>query len=626
MNGLFDFNEFNYLKKSKVEKNTNSKNLKRIYTKANSEELVKINKTFEIQKDSFFTQNLNFYDFEVFEFDWLVVIINPFIGFKKIICNDTQGLKNFYNEHKSEIWVGYNSRNYDTFILKSILLGLNPKETNDLLILHNKKGFEISDKFKTIDFLNFDIYTEKGLKVLEGYMGNDITETSVSFDLDRILTKSEIMETVKYCSYDVEQTIEVFKRSKEKFDAHLSLIETFKLPIQMINLTQMQLVANILNCKKEKRDDEFDIKLVPTLRIKKYREVVDWFLNKNNYSYKNFYKTNIAGIPHQFGWGGLHGCIEEPIHTKGKLLHIDVTSYYPSIMIRYDYLTRNCKNKEKFKQIYDKRVALKKAGKKKEQAPYKIVLNGTYGVCKDIYSNAYDPRQANNICINGQLMLVDLIEKLEDYCKLIQSNTDGLIIYIEDESNYDKIIEICHKWTDRTGMGLGYDEISEIWQGDVNNYLFKFANSDKLERKGAYVMELSELNYDLPIVNKAIIQFLVNNIPIETTINDCDDLKEFQRIVKISSNYLLGWHNGEYLNDRTFRIYASNDFSDTYIGKLKYKGATVEKFADTPQHCFIWNESVNDVKVPKKLDKKWYINLAKTRLRDKFGVDKEKLL
>ena len=45
-----------------------------------------------------------------------------------------------------------------------------------------------------------------------------------------------------------------------------------------------------------------------------------------------------------------------------------------------------------------------------------------------------------------------------------------------------------------------------------------------------------------------------------------------------------------------------------------------EKFANTPEHCFIENGNVNGVKVPEKLNKRWYIALAEKRLRDKFGV------
>ena len=109
-------------------------------------------------------------------------------------------------------------------------------------------------------------------------------------------------------------------------------------------------------------------------------------------------------------------------------------------------------------------------------------------------------------------------------------------------------------------------------------------------------------------------------------------LKEFQKIVKISSNYKYGFHNGKYLNDKTFRVFASNDKSDTSLLKCKYPIGTVlttdygsrvyrgEKFADTSEHCFIRNENVNGVEVTKKLDKQWYIDLANKRLSD-FGIN-----
>jgi len=142
----------------------------------------------------------------------------------------------------------------------------------------------------------------------------------------------------------------------------------------------------------------------------------------------------------------------------------------------------------------------------------------------------------------------------------------------------------------------------------------------KLERKGAYVMELDDLNYDLPIINKALVDYMMNDVPVEDTINNCNMIKEFQKIVKISSNYEGGWHNGNYLNDKTFRVFASSDYNDTYLGKYKYRGATIEKFANTPEHAFIMNENVNGVEVTKKLSKKWYIDLAKKRLSD-FGID-----
>lgn len=615
-------------KKSTVKKNFREDDLKIDYDDIIPEdEKIQLNKKFQLDPEKYqdfnselYPDSLNFYDFEIFRHDWLVVIINPVEKIKTIIANDSKAIKRYYNAHKEQIWVGYNSRNYDTFIMKSILLGINPKKTNDDIIVRGLKGYQISRDFRKITFYDFDIYSKDSLKTKEGFMGNDIRETEVDFNLPRKLNPPEMRQTVKYCQHDVEQTIEVFRRKKEVFESQVQLIETFELPKYMIGLTQAQLTANILECERvEGRDDEFDLQIVDTLRLKKYRQAQDWFENSCNMDYKKTFNLDVCGVPHNFGWGGLHGCPEKPLHAKGNLFHVDVTSYYPSIMIKYDFLTRNCRDKKSYKKIYDMRVALKKAGKKKEQAPYKIVLNGTYGICKDKFSSAFDPRQANNVCVNGQLMLLDLLEHLEKYITLIQSNTDGLIVQVKDESQIDKFREICHEWEDRTGMGLGFDEIDEIWQKDVNNYIFRFTNG-KLERKGAYVMELDDLNYDLPIVNKSIVDYLTKGIYPEETIKGCNILKDFQKIIKISSNYRLGWHNGDYLNDKTFRVFASKDKADSYIGKCRDIGETIEKFANTPEHCFIYNDDVNGLLVTEKLDKRWYIDLAEKRLLD-FGID-----
>lgn len=567
---------------------------------------------------------LMFYDFEVFKEDWLVVIINPIEKTEDVIVNDAGKLQDLYEQYKSYIWVGYNSRNYDQFIFKSILLGFNPKRVSDYIINDGVNGNLIDKRFKTIQFYNYDVMQSMtGLKTLEGFMGNSIHESNVPFNIDRKLTSAEIDETIEYCRHDVEQTIQVFMKTKSDFDAQMDLIRTFNLPMENIGLTKAQLTANILQCKKpiEERYDEFDLQIVDTIKIEKYKEVVEWFKDVSNHNYGKNLKINIAGIPHVFGWGGLHGCIDKPVYKKGFLLHIDVTSFYPSIMIEYDFLTRNCRKKELFKDIYEKRVELKKQGKKKEQAPYKIVLNGTYGICKDKFSKAYDPRQANNVCINGQLLLLDLIEKLENHCELIQSNTDGLIIAI-DEKDFDLIDDICYEWEKRTRMSLGFDNVSEIWQKDVNNYIFKFENG-KLERKGAYVKELNDLDYDLPIINEAIVKYLTEGIKPEDTIKNCNELKKFQKIVKVSSKYKFAYHNGQRLNEKCFRVFASLDPRDSYIGKQKNYGATIEKFANTPQNCFIDNGDINGKTISTKLDKKWYIDLAIKRISD-YGFNAEK--
>ena len=150
---------------------------------------------------------LHFIDFEVFAQDWLCVIMSPTHKTKKVIVNDRDKLKAYYEKYKNEIFVGYNIRRYDQFIFKGILLGFNPKDVNDWIIVKDRMGWHYSDLFRNVDINIYDVMTSQdSLKKLEGFMGNDIEETEVDFRINRKLNAAEIAETVKYCTHDVEKT------------------------------------------------------------------------------------------------------------------------------------------------------------------------------------------------------------------------------------------------------------------------------------------------------------------------------------------------------------------------------------------------------------------------------------
>ena len=81
---------------------------------------------------------LVFYDFEVFKYDWLVVLHELPSNTRTQICNDKKALTDFYDKHKNDIWVGFNSKNYDQWILRAIIGGFDPYEMNEWLITKGK--------------------------------------------------------------------------------------------------------------------------------------------------------------------------------------------------------------------------------------------------------------------------------------------------------------------------------------------------------------------------------------------------------------------------------------------------------------------------------------------------------
>lgn len=610
-------------------------------------------------------RKLIFYDFEVLsrlKLDngmsyWSVVFIEKESNRGKIIKNDVDELTRFFNANKDNIFIGYNCRGYDQFIFKGIMMGMDAGFISDQIIVANKKGHEVVNGAYRIPMNNFDIMPNPpiGLKTMEAFMGSMIKESDVPFDIDRPLTTEEENDLLKYNIHDVKETMKVFEHLRHEFDSQLQMIEAFELSFTQFNKTKAQLSAHILKATKQSdRGDEFEYRYPDTLQLGKYEYVKEWFDNNKFYKTpdgkKNQLLTEVAGVPTVFGFGGIHSSLNNIIE-EGIILCADIASMYPALIIEYELMSRNVEGGVKrYKEIRDTRLKYK-AEKNPMQQPLKILLNATFGTFKDEYNPMFDKLMSNSICIAGQLLLTDLVDKIEPYCKVLQKNTDGLFMKVDNMENVAKIKEIASEWEKRTRLDLEWDIFKKIVQKDVNNYilvpdgdLYDSKGKPKWKAKGAFVKILSPIDYELPIVNKAITQYFLDETPVEETINNCNELIEFQTIAKFSNKYdksLYGctfskqpvlnektgkvtkkmmWNgDGEVLKDRTFRVFASLREEDKGIFKMK-NGSNPAKYSNTSEKVFIDNGDIVGKKCPDYLDKEFYIDLAKNRINQFLGI------
>ena len=598
------------------------------------------------------------YDFEVYsKINWFCVTFINYEDRNKevVIVNDRAKLIEFYNAHKDDIFISYNGRQYDTGIFKGILDGMNVGYVNDKLIKEGKKPFQVVKNAKKYPLNDYDtILKDKSLKQLEAFMGDDIRETEVDFNIDRPLTEEEIKQTLYYNHHDVIEVLRVLDYCWDDFEGQLDIIELYGLDMSYFTKTKVQLAVSpkILNAVDQHTlDDEFDIRLPETIKLSdKYKFIPEWYMNPKNWRYKEHLRSEdnqhnnqlcctVAGIPHVFAWGGCHGADDKEAVFEGIILHADVASMYPTTDIEYGLLSRKFKNPDDFKQMRDFRLKLKSEKNPKNKA-LKPMINGVYGAGKDRNNPSYDPLMANLTCIFGQMFILDLIDKLEPYCRLLQTNTDGIFVLCENEEMKNKVIEITNQVGERLKMEFEIDEYTKLIQKDVNNYIAVKKNGE-LECKGAMVKFNKPIDNDLPILNDAVRNYLAYNIPVEQTINECNEYIKFQKVIKLSAKYKEIWYgnglsgkdnkitsiNGELLKGKVHRVFASKRQSDGSIYKLKIeKGVkSYEQFANTPTHLFIDNEDVHDKSIPEYLDKEYYINEAKKRIDMFLTKDEEKI-
>ena len=567
------------------------------------------------------------YDWEVFSHDWLVVFKEP--GKEHIVIyNNDDELSRFFNQHKNDIFVGFNNRHYDDFILKAILSGVNPKVVNDWIITDGKQGWEFPGLNK-IFFLSLDLMADIpggvgiSLKEVESNLGMSIEESNVSFDIDRKLTVEEIKETEFYCKHDVDATERLYYERFDYIKSKLQIINAFKLPITCISMTNAQLTAEVMGARKRKYYDE-NIYDMPSCVDVKDREVLAFFENPQDAS--RHLDKDICGVPHTIAYGGLHGAIEQS-HFKGNLFNFDVSSYYPSMIINFDFLSRSIPNDKKplYKKIRDDRFIYKKEGNSLADT-YKLIVNTFFGAMGYIYNKLYDLKMNRQVCITGQLLLIDLLEKLKPHINLVQSNTDGVLFQTD---NIEMCREIVHYWEDKTGLTMEEEQVEEIYQKDVNNYIMLETNGD-IKTKGGYVKNYSIkkgkerhgnfVSNSMTIIDEAIVKNLLYKIPVEDTIFNCNDPMRFQITTKKGPTYKrVIWEvDGKELDTNNVnRVFASKDDRYGKLLKIKQNGRR-DTIASLPEHCLVYNKEISTMNID-DVDKYWYIREAKNRIKDFIG-------
>lgn len=568
-------------------------------------------------------KKLLFFDFEVLPNLWMVTFIDYKTRKELTIINDAKKLKAFYEKAKNEIFISYNGRTYDIPIFKSILLGLNPYRISVELIEHNKKAYQVLPKeHNEIIFYHYDTSTGfHSLKQLEGFLGLSIEESEVDFFKEE-LTKEDIQLLKNYNIADVKATIEVFEHRKDEFNAFMTLIKMFDLPLEYLNKTKAQLGAIILGAEKPEtpREDGWNLIFPKDLQLGRYEFVKDWFLSDEAKESGAKLKFNAYGIPGVIAWGGAHFA-KKNIKRYGLLVNFDISSMYPQTMIVHDTLSRNIKDKNKFVEIRDLRLEYKRSHKDELSYSLKILINSVFGASGDKYNNLYDERNKRLTCMYGQLFILDLLDKLEnhfgDSIECIQINTDAVMFKLQNEQQEKEFESIIYGWEKRSKYEMDGDKIDYYYAKDVNNYVMRIIDNGKvkIKAKGSMVKKNSPLDYDLPIINTAVRNYLLDGVSVEDTINNCDDYMQFQKIYKITNNYVYAVHNNKPLPNKVNRVFASKDENDTPIFKLKRDKENPDLFASSPEHCFIDNSDIRNKSVPDKLDKDWYINLAIKRVK-----------
>ena len=528
-------------------------------------------------------KDLVFYDIEVYAYNAFVIFKDIDKNVLKIFHNNFDGLRDFV---KDKILVGYNNYFYDDLVLSKMMKNWNNtqlKEFNDRIIKGENKDKTIDSAIDSLDcFQQIDV-AKPGLKKIEGNMGKMILESNVSFDIDRPLTQDELKEVMDYCEYDVDTTIDIYKlRENSYFKTKEMLVKKLgNKKAKRWNTTTISgnlLTGKIINKWASLRVPEHMMEMVDP-EIKEMWRQVNLFVD--DLKVKTITKTMFDNDI-QFGFGGLHGAPNRPIKVNNDKL-LDVTSMYPNIIININALNEAT---EEYRKILERRIEIKHKDKLESDA-LKLILNSVYGNLNNQYSVLNNPKAAYSVCVYGQIALFELCKRLSNTCRIININTDGVAF----TTNNDRYLKVKEQWEKDFNLKLEEDNFDLFIQKDVNNYIG--VKGDKIKCKGGDVNKYNEdkffSNNNARIIDIAIVDYLVyGKSVLDTLIENRDKPYLYQYILQAGRTYqgTFDEYNKKYQNIN--RVFACRNHGIS-LYKKRIDGGLV-KFADTPEHMFLWNK------------------------------------
>ena len=590
---------------------------------------------------------------------------------------------------------GYNSENYDKILAHGMLKNkittperafevsnaIIKSQDDDTPLFQTLNRLGITDYYQS-EILMYDLLGDGAffsLKQLEGFLGMDIVESVVPFDLDRPLTDEEKRDVEKYNRADLYGTLERFKQRKNSFRTKMLLVKEFGLPINYICKTNAKLTEAILlsqnkgmNTRLRKNFqlcdlpvnwDVLELKTIYNFFIEALKELEThkWDTKKCDKK-KLSMDLDILGVTHTFALGGVHGGIKNYIcqpEDKKKIVWVDVSSLYPNILTKWDLLSRQVDKNgcvafagmvqtrmDIKKKLHDLSLTKEEKKELKDQAArYKLILNTTSGCMKDKFKKLYDPEYNTKMCMLGQLSLMDLVFRLRNvkrkpkptwarneleinsegsYFKLIQSNTDGIALELLTDDAEDLIDKVCAEWEKDWRFSLEKTVADNLYEKDVNNYVFK-DDSGKIKVKGAYVTKYDDNEQNtLAILAKAVVNYFLDGTDIRTTICNPENLAtDYQMIKKLGNMYDTPTWKREYGDvevQKVNRIFPSTDTKNggLYKHKKSKEIGVLDKVEGTPEHVLIYNEDIRGKKIGEldNIDYEWYIAEAQRRIDD----------
>jgi len=532
--------------------------------------------------------------------------------------NDLKELREYITSNKLCL-IGYNSRGYDDIVINYLMRGIGFSDDNvtdicaklyDLsqLIIGtpNKwmskelKPLLYSKEYASLDLMLVHRFHKLGISLKQVAIGmkwHRIQDLPLHYTATITNEHDAILE---YNLNDVDITEELLEWSLDEVRLRQSIGKRYS--VEVLNSSRPNIGDKLMNkfyseksglehkAFKDLRDDNtivhfkdiiwegisFETPILQGLHERLLNTTV--VAEKGNKDFKEY--VVYGNCAYDIAKGGLHSvkpALTIEADDEYVLIDLDFGSFYPSIMINLGIYPPHLGPEfiEVLKMVTDQRLKAKADGDKVTADALKITINSIYGKLGFEYGYLYSPKSMYAVTINGQLMLLNLIEKMEQAgMECFYANTDGATFKVH-KSKVEEFYAIGDAYAEFVDIPIEYANYEKCFIRDVNNYIIVDTDGNR-KIKGAFSSKSNlQGGFNMPVVAKVAEAVLVDGVDIEEELRRCaeEDIYDFCKAQKVGGQFTIERH---YLDKETNtlgieKMQKTNRYYVSNVGSKLYK-------------------------------------------------------
>lgn len=584
---------------------------------------------------------------------------------------DIDDLVNFFK--KDYLFCGYNNKRYDDVVINYIIMYQEIMSETSIWRLTDSiyklsqtvvlsgdgntekfRRWMFAQYFESMDLLTmlFSSKLRVGLKEMQITMFyHNVQEYDGDFNAFLPLDKMD--EMIEYNVNDVDSTEQLLNTLQKKGEIDVRLFMENEYGINALSMDSVKFGETMLlkeYCKRTNQDERIvkeqrspmdyvplkDV-ILPFIDYKNpilqgvledmKRQVVPTkkeLIPKGQKAYEKCFV--ISKTRYSVGVGGIHSLNKPEIFVPGEgeyIGHADVTSMYPSFIVQYQWVPRHLGKEfwELYKHVYHERIAAKRSGELVKSTALKLVLNSVTGKMQQETSWMYDPFTVFKIRINGQLILLMLVDRLLQLnCRIVQVNTDG-VMYVAQEAKRGDVQKAIQDVEQLTRLGFETDDYEAFYQYAVNDYFgvvkgySQSKNPKLIEKKGLFITD-AKLGKGLAplIIPKAVINYFLTKQDVSEFIKGCKNIDDFLMTQRVDKKFKVEY--GDKFITRINRFYASTNGYNLF--KVKYDSDDNPHYSNmlTKSGVTILNELDSKPIEDRKINYRYYTSEARKIISD----------